>query len=71
MNSKKKKLKIKKRRSLSRQELFKNKLIKEDNYLYWMWRAILKDFPGKKERQGYIEALIEGLETEPNLEIVG
>ena len=57
----KKKLKIKKRRSISSDQLFKKKV---DSKLLWMDYSIRQAFPDPVERQKYIEALIVGLEDE-------
>jgi len=64
----KKKLKFKKRRKLDRRELFKNKVAKEDLYFDWMYKKLKSIFPNKKDRSAYINALIQGMEQEPNLE---
>lgn len=63
----KKKLKFKKRRSISSEELFKRKV---DVKLLWMDWSIRQAFPDPVKRQEYIQALIKGLENEPTLEQV-
>jgi len=55
----KKKLKFKKRRHISSEELFKKK---RDLQLFRMDYLIRQAFPDLVERKQYIEALIEGLE---------
>jgi len=57
----KKKLKIKKRRSISSDQLFKRKV---DEQLMMMDWSIRQAFPDPVERQEYIEVLIKGLEEE-------
>lgn len=66
----KNRLKFKKRRSLDRRELFKNKVAKEDSYFAWMDERLKEVFPNKEDRYAYINALADGLEHEPNLEIL-
>ena len=53
----KKKLKIKKRRHLDVDQLFKKKA---DAKLLWMDQSIRQAFPDSAKRQEYIQALIEG-----------
>ena len=62
----KRKLRFKKRRTLTSEELFKKKAIRE---LFITDISIRNAFPDPKERLEYIEALIQGLEKEPMLEI--
>jgi len=57
----KKKLKIKKRRHISSDSLFKEKA---DSQLMMMDYSIRQAFPDLVERQKYIKALIKGLEEE-------
>ena len=66
MRKNKKKLKFKKRRSISSDQLFKRKV---DEQLMMMDWSIRKAFPDPVERQKYIQALIEGLETEKTCEV--
>lgn len=72
----KKKNKIKKRRHLSRKDIFRNKLsvaerelIKEDVQLAWMYESLKNRFPDEEERLAYINSLIEGLENEPEIPV--
>ena len=62
----KKKLKPKKRRSISSDQLFKRKV---DEQLMLMNWSIRKAFPDPVERQKYLETLIAGLEKEETCEI--
>lgn len=62
---KKKKLKFKKRRSISSDQLFKKKA---DARLLQMDWSLRQAFPDSKERQEYIDALIKGLEEEETFE---
>lgn len=62
----KKKLKFKKRRSISSDQLFKRKT---DDQLTIMDWSIRKAFPDPIERQKYIKDLINGLEKEKTCEI--
>ena len=57
----KKKLKFKKRRRLSRDELFPKRAERELDLLDYL---ITKSFPNPKEKEKYINDLIEGLEKE-------
>jgi len=59
-----KKPKIKKRRHLSRMDLFPKKIAKENIELFSINEKIKESFPDKKERAEYINALLEGLEKE-------
>ncbi len=63
----KKKLKIKKRRSITSEELFKKKETQKMIDIDFLLR---RDIPDPEERQEYIKALIKGLEEEPCLEIL-
>jgi len=60
-----KKLKIKRRRPLDRDELFARKS-RED--LAIKDYVLRREFPDPMEKKEYIRALIKGLETEPILE---
>ena len=62
----KKKLKIKKRRHISSDQLFKRKV---DEQLMLMDCSIRQAFPDPVKRQKYLLDLIEGLETEEICEI--
>lgn len=62
----KKKLKFKKRRSISSDQLFKRKV---DEQLMLMDWSIRQAFPDPVERQKYIRDLIDGLETEKTSEV--
>jgi len=62
---KNKKKKIKRRRKLNRIELFKKK---EQNEILVKDFCIHQAFPDPKARAEYIQALIEGLDTEPIVE---
>jgi len=64
---KKKKLKFKKRRHISSEQLFKKKA---NAKLFWMDWSIRQAFPDSKERQEYIQALIKGFEEEKTCEII-
>jgi hypothetical protein len=57
----KKKLKIKKRRHISSEQLFK---VKHDEQLMMMDYSIRKAFPDPVKRQEYIRDLIDGLEKD-------
>jgi len=62
----KKKLKFKKRRSVSSEDLFKKKA---DTKLLWMDWSIRQAFPDPVEREKYIQSLVKGLEEEETCEI--
>jgi len=62
----KKKLKIRKRRHISSDQLFKRKV---DEQLMLMDYSIRQAFPDPVKRQKYLLDLIEGLETEETCEI--
>jgi len=62
----KKKLKFKKRRSISSDQLFKRKA---DEQLMLMDWSIRQAFPDPVKRQKYIRNLIDGLEKEKTCEI--
>ena len=62
----KKKLKFKKRRHISSDQLFKRKV---DEQLMLMDWSIRQAFPDPVKRQKYIKDLIEGLEKEETCEI--
>jgi len=62
----KKNLKLRKRRHISSDQLFKKKA---DLQLMWMDWSIRKAFPDPVKRQEYITALIKGLEEEKSCEI--
>lgn len=62
----KKKLRFKKRRSISKDELFKRRM---DTHLLWMDYSIRQAFPDPVERQKYIKDLIKGLEEEETCEL--
>ena len=62
---KKKKLKFKKRRSVSSDQLFKRKANQQLMMMDW---SIRKAFPDPVERQEYIRSLIDGLEKEKTCE---
>lgn len=53
-----KKLKIKKRRHITREELFPKKV---DVKLLWMDQSIREAFPDEQERQRYVQDLYNGL----------
>ena len=64
MNKRKKK--IKSRRNFSRSDFFPKKEEKE----VWIKDMLIRVvFPDPKKREVYIQALVDGLENEPNLEI--
>jgi hypothetical protein len=65
-----KKPKFKIRRKLDRRDLFKKKVAKEDPDFARLDEGLKETFPDPKDRYAYINALIEGLEHEPNLEIL-
>lgn len=65
MGKNRKKLKIKKRRSISSDQLFRKKV---DEQLMMMDWSIRQAFPDLVERQEYIEDLIRGLEDESTSE---
>lgn len=62
----KKKLRFRKRRSISSDQLFKKKA---DEQLMLMDWSIRQSFPDPVKRQKYIKALIKGLEEEETCEI--
>ena len=66
MGQKQKKLKFKKRRSLSREELFPKKVRREDHRYYQMKSSIEQVFSDPIERQVYIQSLIDKMEEPPD-----
>jgi hypothetical protein len=61
-----KKKKIKSRRKFSRDEFF----TKRDELSILMKNHMIRQtFPDKKEREAYIQALLDGLKMEPDLEL--
>lgn len=64
--SKKKLLRLKKRRHISSDQLFKKKA---DQQLMLMDWSIRQAFPDPVKRQKYIQDLIDGLETEKTYEL--
>jgi hypothetical protein len=66
---KKNKLKLKKRRPLSRENLFPKKVAKQNLYEGALYSLLCERFPDKEERNSYLDAVIDGLETEPIQEL--
>ena len=70
MGQRQKKPKFKKRRSLSREELFPGKVRSEDPRYYQMKSSIEQVFSDPVERQAYIQSLVEKMEEPPNEDLV-
>jgi hypothetical protein len=63
------KKKIKKRRSISREELFPKKGRKEELRLAAIESILKEKFPDREERKKYIQSILDALENEEYHEI--